>query len=203
MQSIQTGEPVAGATVEVLAKNGLTSVLAAHRRAGGTSVSEAGRPVARARAAPVSSHARRGDTSFLPFNRADRQLDLSRFDVGGVANARTADQLGRVPVLRSRHLPAGRRDPRRHDRQGRRLDAKPLAGLPLEVEVIDARGLTVKRERIKLAARRLRRDRAHHARDVADRHVHRQPVHRSKDGKRRPADRHRPRCRCRSSCPTA
>src|SRR5207245_583573 len=37
---------------------------------------------------------RRGDdTSFLPLTRSDRGLDLTRFDVGGVQNARIPDQL--------------------------------------------------------------------------------------------------------------
>ena len=29
----------------------------------------------------------------MPLNRSDRNLDLSRFDVGGLQNARTSDQL--------------------------------------------------------------------------------------------------------------
>ena len=96
-----------------------------------------------------------GDTSFLPLNRYDRQLDFSRFDVGGVANARQADQL-------NAYLFSDRGIYRPGDTfhigmiiksaDWTKPGAKPLAGLPLEAEVLDARGLSIKRERIKVAA---------------------------------------------------
>jgi len=54
------------------------------------------------------------DFSFLPLQSNGRNLDLSRFDTGGVVNANRPGAI-RLPVFRSRDLPAGRnRAPGRH-----------------------------------------------------------------------------------------
>ena len=81
-----------------------------------------------------------GDMSFMPLNRGDRQLDFSRFDVGGLQNARSADQLSAY-LFSDRGI----------YRPGETMHigaivkasdwARPLAGVPLEAEVLDARGL--------------------------------------------------------------
>ena len=91
-----------------------------------------------------------GDTSFLPINRYDRQLDYSRFDIGGVANA--AD-LGKLSAYL--FSDRGIYRPGEEIRVGMIVKAadwtRKLAGIPLEAELLDTRGLTVKRERIKLS----------------------------------------------------
>src|ERR1051325_4442981 len=83
-------------------------------------------------------------------NRADRDLDLSRFDVGGVSNALQADKL-------SAYLFSDRGVYRPGDTFHVGVIVKPadwttpLAGIPLEAVVSDARGLEVKRERVRLS----------------------------------------------------
>src|SRR5947209_13836339 len=83
-------------------------------------------------------------------DREERQLDLSRFDVGGVANALQADKLS-----------AYRFSDRGVYRPGDAFHvgvivkpadwATPLAGIPLEAVISDARGLEVKRQRLRLS----------------------------------------------------
>ena len=66
--------------------------LAGHRRTRHGTLSQARRPDART--CPVALLVKKaGDMSFLPLGKGDRSLDVSRFDVGGIANARSADQL--------------------------------------------------------------------------------------------------------------
>jgi alpha-2-macroglobulin len=154
VQSIATGLPVAGATVDVIAKNGTTLYSQPTDAQGMTRFPKLDGLV-RERAPLMYLVRKSGDTSFLPLNRSDRNLDVSRFDVGGVANARTTDQL-------NAYLFSDRGIYRPGDTMHigmivksadwTRPGAKSLAGLPLEAEVLDARGLTVKRERIKVAA---------------------------------------------------
>lgn len=149
VQSIYSGKPVDGATVEIIGKNGLTLF------------SQTTDATGRARFAKISGLSRErtplmilvkkgGDLSFMPLNRSDRSLDMSRFEVGGAKNAAVADQL-------SAYLFSDRGIYRPGDTFNIGMIVKPanwatsIAGLPLEVEVLDARGLTVKREKTKLA----------------------------------------------------
>ncbi|HVO90760.1 MAG TPA: alpha-2-macroglobulin [Casimicrobiaceae bacterium] len=154
VQSIRTGQPVAGATVDVIARNGLTLATQA-TDAGGMARFPKVDGLVRERAPLMFLVRKAGDTSFLPLNRGDRTLDMSRFDVGGIANARTANQLDAYLFSdRGIYRPG---DPMHigmivKSAEWTRPQAKSLAGLPLEAEVLDARGLTVKRERIRLAA---------------------------------------------------
>ncbi len=154
VQSIHTGLPVAGANVEVIARNGATLYSQSSDAQGLVRFPKLDN-LSRERAPLMYLVKKGGDTSFLPLNRYDRQLDTSRFDVGGIANARQADQL-------SAYLFSDRGIYRPGDSfhigmiiksaDWTKPAAKPLAGLPLEVEVLDARGLSVKRERIKVGA---------------------------------------------------
>ncbi|MEP7181937.1 MAG: alpha-2-macroglobulin [Betaproteobacteria bacterium] len=154
VQSIKSGQPVAGATVDVIARNGAT-LASQPSDASGTVRFPKLEGLVRERAPLLIVVRKGGDTSFLPLNRGDRMLDVSRFDVGGVANAKSAGQL-------DAYLFSDRGIYRPGDTfhigmivkaaDWTRPQAKSLAGLPLEAEVLDARGLVVKRERIKLAA---------------------------------------------------
>src|SRR5690606_25940551 len=82
VQSIATGAPVAGASVEVIGRNGLpvlteTSDADGHVRFPDLKNFQRERD-------PVLYLARRGgDSSFLPLDQRDRSLDLSRFNIGG------------------------------------------------------------------------------------------------------------------------
>jgi len=150
VQSLFTGLPVVGANVEVVAKNGSTLFNQA-TDANGRAHFEKLEGLTRERAPLLLMVRKGGDMSFMPLNRSDRNLDLSRFDVGGLQNARTSDQLSAY-LFSDR----GIYRPGESMHIGMIVKAadwrKSLAGLPLEAEVLDARGLTVKRERLRLAA---------------------------------------------------
>lgn len=150
VQSLRTGSPVAGVTVDVVGKNGLT-VTSAESDAEGHVHFPSLASFDRERT-PVLYSAHKGeDLSFLPMDRYDRQLDLSRFDVGGVSNALQADKL-------SAYLFSDRGVYRPGDAFHVGVIVKPadwatpLAGIPLEAVISDARGLEVKRERFRLSA---------------------------------------------------
>ena len=66
-----------------------------------------------------------GDFSFLPYQRNDRQLNLSRFDTGGLYTQGETGVASGLPVLRSGHLSARRRYPHRNGRQTDGLEAAP------------------------------------------------------------------------------
>ncbi|MEP7101845.1 MAG: MG2 domain-containing protein, partial [Burkholderiales bacterium] len=150
VQSIFSGEPVVGVSVEVIAKNGSTLFSQTTDAAGHVRFDKL-EGMVRERAPLLVIAKKAGDMSFMPLNRNDRQLDFSRFDVGGMQNARSQDQLSAY-IFSDRGI----------YRPGETLHlglivkasdwAKPLAGVPLEAEVLDARGLVVKKERIRLGA---------------------------------------------------
>jgi uncharacterized protein YfaS (alpha-2-macroglobulin family) len=150
VQSIATGQPVAGAEVEVIGKNGLT-LFAQTTDANGRTQFARLENLNRERTPMMYLVRKAGDISFLPLNRRDRGLDFSRFDVGGIRNTLQPGQL-------SAYLFSDRGIYRPGDTFNIGMIvkaanwAKTVAGVPLEVEVTDPRGLTVKREKIKLAA---------------------------------------------------
>ena len=150
VQSIFSGEPVAGVAVEVIAKNGSTLFSQTTDAAGRAHFDKLDGMV-RERAPLLVVAKKGGDMSFMPLNRNDRQLDFSRFDVGGLQNARSADQL-------SAYLFSDRGIYRPGETMHIGLVvkaadwARPLAGVPLEAEVLDARGLVVKKERVRVGA---------------------------------------------------
>ncbi len=150
VQSIATGEPVAGVTVDVVAKNGST-LFSQITDAAGRAHFDKLEGLVRERAPLLLLARKGGDMSFLPLNRGDRQIDYSRFDVGGLQNARSQDQLNAY-LFSDRGI----------YRPGETMHigmivknadwARPLAGVPLQAEVLDARGLAVKRERVRVGA---------------------------------------------------
>ena len=148
VQSIATGQPVAGAEVEVIGKNGLTLFTQTTDASGRAQFAKL-ENLSRERTPLMYLVKKSGDMSFLPLNRRDRGLDFSRFDVGGIRN-----------TLQPGTLSAYLFSDRGIYRPGDAINvgmivkaaswAKALTGLPLEVEVTDPRGLSVKREKIKL-----------------------------------------------------
>ncbi len=148
VQSIHTGLPVAGALVEVIAKNGaviFSQTTDVNGRANFAKLDG----LQRERAPVLYLVKKAGDLSFLPINRYDRNLDYSRFDVGGVANAASSDSL-------NAYLFSDRGIYRPGDTMHIGVIVKTatwektLDGLPLEAEILDARGLTVKKQTIHL-----------------------------------------------------
>jgi len=148
VQSISTGQPVAGATIDVVTKNG-AAVVTRTTDAGGHARIPDLSAFDREREPALYLARRGGDSSFLPLNRDDRGLNYSRFDIGGVTSSVDAGKL-------SAYLFSDRRvyRPGEEIRVGMIVKAadwtRPLAGLPLEVEISDARGLPLRAEKIKL-----------------------------------------------------
>jgi uncharacterized protein YfaS (alpha-2-macroglobulin family) len=150
IQSIYTGKPVDGASVEIVGVNGQVLFTQATDASGHARFAKA-EALTRERAPLMILVRKGGDLSFMPLNRFDRGLDMSRFDVGGVRNAAVADQL-------SAYLFSDRGVYRPGDTFHIGMIAKPanwatsIEALPLQIDILDPRGLTVKRETIKLPA---------------------------------------------------
>ena len=150
VQSIANGLPVAGASVDIVAKNGTTLVTQLTDAAGRAHFQKLD-DLTRERAPLLVQVRKSGDLSFLPLIRSDRSLDLSRFDIGGIRSARSSNQL-------TAYLFSDRGIYRPGDAIHIGMIVKTanwagdLGGIPLEAEVLDARGLTVARERFKLPA---------------------------------------------------
>lgn len=148
VQSIFNGKPVDGASVDIIGKNGITLFSQATDATGRAHFAKID-GLTRERAPLMVLVKKAGDLSFMPLNKTDRALDMSRFDVGGAKNAAVADQV-------SAYLFSDRGIYRPGDTFHIGMIAKSanwaggITGLPLEAEVLDARGLTVKREKIKL-----------------------------------------------------
>jgi alpha-2-macroglobulin len=150
VQSVETGDPVSGANVDILGRNGVSLLSKTTDAEGHVSFPDIKN--FKREQQPVVYTIRKGaDMSFLPINRRDRQVDISRFDIGGMASAPQADKL-------SAYLFSDRGIYRPGDSVNLGMIIKAadwkqkLGDLPLEVVINDARGLTVKRERIKTSA---------------------------------------------------
>src|SRR6202012_3954801 len=101
---------------------------------------------------PVMYVVRLGDDlSFLPIGGEDRKLDYSRFDVGGEANATSAGEL-------SAYLFSDRGIYRPGDLFHIGMIVRTAswanspAGVPLVAEIVDPRGVTVRREPVSVDA---------------------------------------------------
>jgi uncharacterized protein YfaS (alpha-2-macroglobulin family) len=150
VQSIRTGLPVEGARVQALGRNGQAS-LAATTDAGGRA--HLGKLIDLKREKrPIMILAEKdADYSFLPFESQGRTLNVSRFNTGGVENAKSAQEL-------SAYLFSDRGIYRPGETAhigliARTADWKSaLAGLPVTVEITDSRAAVVSRNLLKLSA---------------------------------------------------
>lgn len=149
VQSIHSGEPASGVTVDVIGRNGEPVVSAVTDSDGHAQLP--GLKSFQREKQPVLYLARRGgDSSFLPVDGGNRALDLSRFDVGGVNT--TADQARLTAYLFSDRGIYRPGDEIRAAAIVKSQDWRNLPpGLPLLVQVTDPRGTTVKRETLKLS----------------------------------------------------
>lgn len=149
VQSIHTGQPVGGARVEVLGKNGLPVISVTTDDDGHANLPRL-KDFEREKTPTVYLIRRGNDLSFLPFERSDRRLNLSRFDVGGEV---TSGEPGRLNA----YLFSDRGIYRPGDQFHVGVIVKSedwkqrLAGIPLEATVTDARGLEVKKQKITLS----------------------------------------------------
>jgi uncharacterized protein YfaS (alpha-2-macroglobulin family) len=155
VQSITTGAPVPGATIEAWGRNGLVLTSATTDAKGRASLPNLS-AYTRDKQAVLLLARKDGDLSFLPLGgsaaslgRGDRTLDMSRFDVGGL---RTSG----VPNQMTAFLFSDRGIYRPGDSLHVGIVVKAanwatvLKGMPVEAEVMDARGLSVRRETLYL-----------------------------------------------------
>ena len=143
VQSIATGQPVGTASVAIIAVNGET-LYEQTTSADGAAHFPSLKGLEHERR-PVMYVVRKGDDlSFLPVDGRDRRLDYSRFDIGGEDNPTSETQL-------SAYLFSDRGIYRPGDlfHVGMIVRtaswAKSPAGIPLRAEIVDPRGLTVKK----------------------------------------------------------
>lgn len=150
VQSIHTGQPVSGARVDVLGKNGV-SVFGTTTDANGRASFPKLIDFEREKAPTVYLVRKGSDLSFLPYDRSERKLNLSRFDVGGEV---TSGEPGRLNA----YLFSERGIYRPGDEFHIGIIVKTAdwkqsaAGIPLEAAVTDSRGLEVKKQKISLPA---------------------------------------------------
>jgi uncharacterized protein YfaS (alpha-2-macroglobulin family) len=150
VQSIAGGDPVDGAAVQVIGKNG-EAVLTETTDASGH-VHFPDLKGFKDEHEPVLYLAKRGgDSSFLPIQSHVDVMELSRFDVGGVSN-----QAERAALSAYLFSDRGIYRPGDEIRAGaivKTQDWRRLPeGLPMRVEITDPRGLAVKRDLIHLTA---------------------------------------------------
>lgn len=143
VQSIHSGEPVAGAEVSILAINGET-LFTATSSADGEVHFPTLKGLEREKRPAMYLVKKGDDLSFLPLNGSDRRLDYSRFDIGGEANATSAGEL-------SAYLFSDRGIYRPGDLFHVGLIvrtanwAQNAVGVPLQAEIVDPRGVIVKK----------------------------------------------------------
>ena len=142
VQSISTGKPVDSATVSVLAING-QSLFSQTTTADGVVHFPSLKGLGHEKT-PVMYLVKKGDDlSFLPLGRDDRQIDYSRFDVGGERNAVNQGEL-------SSYLFSDRGIYRPGDTFHIGLIVRAanwthsVVGVPMQAEIVDPRGVTVK-----------------------------------------------------------
>ncbi|MDE0450672.1 MAG: alpha-2-macroglobulin [Gammaproteobacteria bacterium] len=150
VHSIATGDPVPGARVDLLGKNGLPVRTGITDARGHVHLSSAAK-LERDREPTVFVLRNGDDTTFMPYRRHDRRLTWSGFDIGGEhAGADDAERL-KAAVYTDRGLYRPGEDVHLFSivRQG---DFTAVPGAPLELRITDARGARVSSRRVKLPA---------------------------------------------------
>jgi uncharacterized protein YfaS (alpha-2-macroglobulin family) len=149
VQSIKTGEPVDGAQVDVLGKNGIALVSVKTDDDGHAAVPSL-RDFGREKL-PVAYVVRRdNDVSFMPYNREDRVLNFSRFDTSGLTGLAPHDLTAFLFTDRGIYRPGDEAKlgliVKQRDWQGQ------LDGVPLRLEVVDPSGTIVQSREMRLNA---------------------------------------------------
>lgn len=150
VQSIKTGSPVSDVVVDVVGRNG-QSLLTKTTTGDGRVHFDSLAGFTREKAPAMYVVHKADDESFLPIGEYDRNLDYSRFDIGGERNAKNANKL-------SAYLFSDRGIYRPGDTFHvgmivRAADwAKALTGIPLQADITDARGIVVESRKLRLSA---------------------------------------------------
>jgi len=142
VHSIATGEPIAGATIELLGKNGL-SIVKRTSSANGHTTMPATNDFVREKTPTVFVVRNGTDAVFMPYARHGRMLQYSRFDTGGeYVQRRPDDERLRAQVFTDRGI----------YRPGdsiniaaivKRDDWSKLGNIPLYLRIFDPRGQVV------------------------------------------------------------
>lgn len=150
IQSIRSGRPVAGATVSVLAVNG-QALFTQTTNADGVVHFPAFKGLEREKRPQLYVVKKDTDLSFLPVAGRDRQLNFSRFDVSGERNATGQGQLSAYLFSdRGLYRPG---DPFHIGLIVRAASwTRSPAGIPLQAEIVDPRGITVERKPVTVDA---------------------------------------------------
>jgi len=147
LMSIQSGRPIANASVEIIGKNGIAlqkETTATDGHAAFRSVEKLTRDKT-----PVAFVARNGDdVAFIPYAREDRVLNFSRFDIDGAQNLSAEDLDAFIFTERGVYRPGDEIHAGLVVKQ--RNWSGQLAGLPIETEVLDARDLPVQTKKVTL-----------------------------------------------------
>lgn len=149
VQSITQGTPAANVSVSIVGKNGIP-ILSHMTDAQGHASFPTLKDFIKEREPTVYIVQNGHDVSFMPYNRSDRQLNYSRFDIGGITSnsenqaALTAYVFSDRGIYRpgdTAHIGMIVKQP---------YVLPQPAGLPLEATIVDPRGTTVKDVKIML-----------------------------------------------------
>ncbi|RUR17717.1 alpha-2-macroglobulin [Legionella sp. km535] len=149
INSITQGAPVTGATVTILGKNGLpilTRITDDQGRANFPSL----RDFVEDREPTVYLASLNSDVSFIPYSNYNRQLNFSKFDIGGIYTYNQDMQSVSAYLFSDRGIyrPGDTVHIGMIVKQAY-AQAQP-AGLPLQATIVDSRGTTIKDERLLL-----------------------------------------------------
>lgn len=147
VQSITEGTPVEGAKVSLLGKNGLPIFTATTDTDGHTLVPNVN-DFNKERAPTVYLVTHGNDLSFIPFERSDRKLNYSRFDIDGVTSSSKNHLSAFIFSDRGVYRPDETMHIGMIVKNSFSRDANP--GLPLEVVITDPRGVTVLNQKMTL-----------------------------------------------------
>jgi len=150
VQSVSSGEPVAGGRVELLGKNGMPILSGVTDERGHVHLAET-RDFNREREPTVYVVRTGSDVSFIPFNRGPRFLNYSRFDVGGLQSRYQRDDQLTGYLFSDR----GIYRPGEEGHLGaivRRLDFSSAGTIPVEARITDPQGQTLLKQKMTLDA---------------------------------------------------
>jgi uncharacterized protein YfaS (alpha-2-macroglobulin family) len=146
VMSFRSGKPLQGATVSLLGKNGVPLFTATSSSTGHVRFPSADTFI-NEKTPTTYTVTYKEDFSFLPYNRGDRTINLSRFDTGGVHDSEEFNSLQSYLFTdRGIYRPG---DQVRLGLLLRKKGWQPLpAGLPLELSITDSRNKEVFRQPI-------------------------------------------------------
>jgi len=149
VQSIADGKPVAGASVELLGKNGIALYVSKTDALGHVSFPSTN-VLNREKTPTVYVVKTEQDMSFIPYDRSSRQINLSRFDIGGVRSSQVDDDSLNAFLFSDR----GIYRPGETINVGvivKKFDLSNVENIPLEVVIRDPRNKEIKVEKFTLS----------------------------------------------------